>query len=181
MARENKAKYAILGMLSGDQASGYDIKKKMAETTNHFWYEGDSSIYPALKQLLKNEYVSFWLENETSDKPKKVYAITDSGKALLKSWLEKPPEPTKDRDELLLKLFFGWNVSKDISIYHIKNYKQKYEKGLLQYKKYYEHVLQNQQTKKTKYYLLTIKAGIISSEAAIKWCDEAINLLSATD
>ncbi len=177
MARENKTKYAILGMLASGEASGYDLKKKMHESTNHFWYEGDSSIYPALKQLLEDKFVDVHIENKETDKPKKVYIITDQGKSLLEAWLKKEPEPTKDRDELLLKLFFGWNVPSMVSIDHIKEYKLRHEQDLVQYKRYYDRASNAEQTPKMKHHLLTIKAGIISAEAIISWCNEAIETL----
>ena len=70
MAKENKTQYAILGILAMSPGSGYDIKKLMNKSTNYFWYEGDSSIYPGLNKLYKEGCVDFEWANETSDKPK---------------------------------------------------------------------------------------------------------------
>jgi DNA-binding PadR family transcriptional regulator len=50
MAKPNKTRYALLGFLLMQDATGYDIKKLMERSTNNFWRETDSSIYPILKQ-----------------------------------------------------------------------------------------------------------------------------------
>src|SRR5258707_12735330 len=52
MAKENKSRYALLGMLSIRPGSGYDIKKFMEQSTSNFWHESYGQIYPLLKQLV---------------------------------------------------------------------------------------------------------------------------------
>jgi len=71
MAKPNKTRYAVLGMLSMQPSSGYEIKKMMEQSTDHFWREGDSSIYPILKQLLEEGMLTCEVGNAESDKPKK--------------------------------------------------------------------------------------------------------------
>ena len=52
MTKENKSKYALLGILSMCPGSGYDIKKLMEQSTSNFWSESYGQIYPILKQLV---------------------------------------------------------------------------------------------------------------------------------
>lgn len=177
MAKENKTQYAILGILSMGPFSGYDIKKIMAKSTNYFWNEGDSSIYPGLNKLYESGCVDFEWANETSGKPKKIYSITDKGEAALKAWLEKTPELPKERDELLLKLFFGEHISDQTIIDHIKQHRAEYEQRLMHYKELYQQSLAVEQTRAIIHRQLTIKAGITSAEAAIRWYDEALETL----
>ena len=54
MAKANKSRYAILGMLALEAASGYQIKKEMEESTSNFWHESYGQIYPILKLLTEN-------------------------------------------------------------------------------------------------------------------------------
>ena len=44
MAKENKSKYAVMGVLSICPASGYDIKKFMECSTSNFWSESYGQI-----------------------------------------------------------------------------------------------------------------------------------------
>ena len=53
MSKENKSRYALLGMLSLTSMSGYDLKKAIDLSVRHFWQENYAQIYPMLKQLTK--------------------------------------------------------------------------------------------------------------------------------
>ena len=114
----NKTQYAILGALSIQPMSGYEIKKMMAGSTNYFWSESNGQIYPTLAKLAKAKLVTIE-EQMTGSKQRKVYSLTKSGKNSLQQWLRESVEYSPQRDELLLKLFFGKNISPKISINHI--------------------------------------------------------------
>ena len=177
MSRENKARYAILGILSSGHASGYDIKKNMEKSTNHFWGESDSSIYPALKKLYEDKCVTCKIANEDSGKPKKVYAITKRGQLELEIWLQQEPERSKRRNELLLKIFFGWNVPSSVCIKHIQAMKLKCEQAESFYQTFYKKKAERPKNRKEIHQLLTLRNGILLNQATIKWCDEALEAL----
>ncbi|MHB1949322.1 MAG: PadR family transcriptional regulator [Gammaproteobacteria bacterium] len=178
MAKPNKTRYALLGFLSMQDATGYDIKKQMEHSTNYFWRETDSSIYPILKQLLEEGMVSCKIGNEDSGKPKKIYSITEDGYREFLDWLDESPVLEQQRNELLLKVFFGWNLDKKITIDHIKKFQQQsiiIDENYKSIEKKAPSVnsLNNEQL----YQYLTLKAGMAFSEARLKWSKEAIKLL----
>lgn len=180
MARSNKTRYALLGFLSMGSSSGYDIKKHMERSTNHFWREGDSSIYPILKQLLNEGMVTCDLTNTQSDKPKKVYTITNEGQRALEEWLLEAPGLFKSRNELMLKVFFGWNVDREVTLGHLKNYRRMVKTRLDQYRIWAKKTPSTKTISNDKLHrFLTLRAGIIYSEASLKWCDEAMGLLES--
>lgn len=180
MARTNKARYAVLGSLMLKSASGYDIKKMMERSTDHIWKEGDASIYPVLKQLLAEKLVVCTIKNAVNGRSKKIYSITKAGKALFGQWLIADPEPFQNRNELLLKVFFGASGNDPkIIISHIENYRAQNIKIMRQYKA--SPLVQNGEAGKLSdkelYQFLTLKSGIMHAETRIKWCDEAIKRL----
>jgi len=177
MIRSNKTRFAVLGILSINASSGYDIKKTMEKCTNHFWREGDGSIYPVLKQLLKEEMVTCKLGNEASDKPKKIYTITKKGKIELKEWLDEDPVLFQSRNELMLKVFFGANLNSDVTVNHIKKFRRQVKSNLDYYKEIAKNKIENNLSGHDLYQYLTLQAGILYSEASIKWCDESLKLL----
>ncbi|QGG46743.1 helix-turn-helix transcriptional regulator [Heliorestis convoluta] len=65
---------------------GYDIMIRLAEfginTVDH------GTVYRTLRQLEKDGHVSSSWENSQSGPSRRIYSITDSGKALLDTWLE---------------------------------------------------------------------------------------------
>lgn len=177
MAKSTKTKYAVLGMLSFGPSSGYDIKKAMEMSTNHFWREGDGSIYPILKQLLDEGLVTLQLANAESDKPKKVYSISSDGQRELEDWLSEDPVLLPQRNELLLKVFFGGNVDKTVTIQHIQQYKN----ICLSLQNKYQTIEKSHFSGKLEdakiFQYLTLKAGIMHSMAGIEWCNEALRIL----
>jgi PadR family transcriptional regulator, regulatory protein AphA len=108
MPKENRTKFAILGMLDLCPMSGYDIRKMSAISISHFWKEDYGHIYPTLKLLLDEGLATKEEESSGEGKPgRHLYSITPNGKEILVAWLGEPPNPPNLRIELLLKVFFG--------------------------------------------------------------------------
>lgn len=91
MANEKKIDYVILGILSHENLTGYDIKKRLDSRLKFFWNASYGSIYPTLARL---EEMNMIIRDKHDDKQKGreriVYAITDDGKTYLYEWLKKP-------------------------------------------------------------------------------------------
>ena len=98
--------YVILGMVSHEARSGYEIKATVDNTTRFFWAASYGQIYPELKRLSEAGLVE-GIDASRGDRKRTVYAITADGEAELKDWLRKPPEISEMREEGLLKLFFA--------------------------------------------------------------------------
>jgi DNA-binding PadR family transcriptional regulator len=98
--------YVILGMVSREPRSGYEIKALVDNTTRFFWAASYGQIYPELKRLSEARLVE-GVDASRGDRKRTVYTITADGEAELKDWLRKPPETTEMREEGLLKLFFS--------------------------------------------------------------------------
>jgi PadR family transcriptional regulator, regulatory protein AphA len=99
--------YVILGMLSLEPRSGYDIKQLADLSTRHFWATSYGQIYPELrglsvKGLIKAEDASKGARQRT------IYHLTPKGREVLHSWVADPAAKNLEiRDEMLLKLFFA--------------------------------------------------------------------------
>jgi PadR family transcriptional regulator, regulatory protein AphA len=98
--------YVILGMLSREPRSGYEIKAAVDGSTRFFWAASYGQIYPELKRLSEAGLV-VGVDSPTGGRKRTVYEITDDGAGELKAWLRRPPETFEMRDEGLLKLFFA--------------------------------------------------------------------------
>jgi len=98
--------YVILGMVSREPRSGYEIKAAVDNTTRFFWAASYGQIYPELKRLSEAGLVE-GIDASRGDRKRSVYAITADGEAELKDWLRQPPETAEMREEGLLKLFFS--------------------------------------------------------------------------
>jgi DNA-binding PadR family transcriptional regulator len=98
--------YVILGMVSREARSGYEIKAAVDESTRFFWAASYGQIYPELKRLSKAGLLE-GIDAPRGERKRTVYAITDAGMAALRDWLRQPPQTSEMREEGLLKLFFS--------------------------------------------------------------------------
>ena len=90
MARKtSRTLYAILGLLSKGSASGYDLKKELEKPRYHFWNESYGQIYPMLHRLHKEGWAELEVEHQDSGPDRKIYSLTDSGRAHLERWLRQ--------------------------------------------------------------------------------------------
>ena len=95
MANDKKLDCVILGLLSHEDLTGYEIKKKIDTALTFFWHASFGSIYPTLKELVNKGFAVKSDKKENSRNQIK-YAITNQGRNHLKKWLEIP----ENRDEL---------------------------------------------------------------------------------
>ena len=96
--------YAILGLLSWQPLSGYDLKKLISESSVMYWSGNNNQIYRALVQLHEADLVAFQVQQQESLPAKKVYSITEKGQAELRKWVLSTPEVPEIRNTFLVQL-----------------------------------------------------------------------------
>ena len=178
MGKENKSRYAILGVLSQGPMSGYDIKKFIELSISNFWSESYGQIYPILKQLTEEGLTSSHTEKQEGKPERYVYTLTDKGWDALREWLTEPAEYVVGRIEILLKLFFGRHTSVSTNIEHVQQFRA-LQVALLQKYAEIEKYINNVCIDETErlYSLITLNYGRCESEALIGWCDETLAIL----
>ena len=105
--RLKPSSYLILGMLERGVQTGYAIKRTVDLSTRFFWAASLAQVYPELAALEKGGYVLSTNEPQGA-RPRKVYRLTDKGRAAYRKWLRSERTPDFEfRDEGLLRLFFA--------------------------------------------------------------------------
>jgi DNA-binding PadR family transcriptional regulator len=97
--------YAILGELALRPWTTYELAAEMRRNLHYFWPRAESLIYAEVKRLAalglaeaRREYVG--------RRRRTTYAITPSGEAAVRAWLDTPPtRPTLECDGLLRMIF----------------------------------------------------------------------------
>jgi PadR family transcriptional regulator, regulatory protein AphA len=178
MAKVNKSRYALLGLLSICPGSGYDIKKFMEQSTSNFWNESYGQIYPILKQLEEEGLATSHTEKQEGKPERYVYTLTDEGQEELRHWLTEPIEHTVERNELLLKLFFGRQNSVAGNIEHVQQFRALQEQLLRKYKDIEGYLKANcANNPDLCYSLITVRYGILRCQAVLTWSEETIDIL----
>lgn len=177
MATEKKLDCVILGLLSHEELTGYEIKKRMDTTLKYFWGASYGSIYPTLSDLV-DRGLAIKRADKESKRNKLIYTITEEGKIYLKEWLKLPVEKDILRYETLLKLFFGNEAGAKQIMIHINAFQEKIEKEI-PFLLYAEENLKKhiKEDSTHKYYLLTVQFGLKTYHAYLDWCKEAIEIL----
>ena len=172
MKNYNHTTYAILGILTTKCRSGYDIKQFIDQSLNHFWKISYGQIYPTLKLMVEEGLAEVQTSTHQGKPDRKEYFLTLKGKETLKNWLAQPIQQIPiERNEILLKLFFGRYQSKDNKEFLLEDYKQKLNARYQTYVEI-EQMISNYKDndEDAQYWLFTLDYGKRVTEAAIDWC-----------
>lgn len=179
MAMKNKTRYAILGILTLSDCTGYDIKKYCDRIISYFWHENYGHIYPVLSSLVA-EGVVLQTEAEEGSR-RKVYRITDAGRREFMDWLALTPETQPPRSEFLLKLSFSNNMPKESTLRMIAEYRQAHAAKLEKYREMEKYLVEKGAetilSGKSFCALAPLRYGVLSAEATVRWCDEMTEAL----
>lgn len=178
MAQKNMTAYVILGLLAHEEASGYDLKKKIDMAISHFWEVGYGQLYPTLKALEEEGAIVGTAASSAKGPDRIVYQITKAGEQKLTDWLALPHAEEHLRYEILLKLFFGHLSSPEQNIARIEDFRRRHLHDLELmdlFKKNLAAVFAD--SPDHLYYYLTALFGDYVYKAYLAWCDEAVTLI----
>ena len=99
--------YLVLGLVERCQpATPYDIKRAAQDSTDNFWTVAHTQLYSECSRLAREGLLDE--RQEQTGRRRKLYRITDAGRAAFDAWRSKPVgEALELRDPGILKLFFG--------------------------------------------------------------------------
>lgn len=104
MAHVSTLGYALLSLLTRGPATGYELTRLMRRPFGYFWVAQHSQIYPELAKLAASGHVDVQEGRGPGPRAKKIYTLTESGRAALAGWLPEPPA-FAPRSELVLKAY----------------------------------------------------------------------------
>jgi PadR family transcriptional regulator, regulatory protein AphA len=173
--------YAILGFLNYHPYTGYDLKKIFDTSIRHFWPADQSQIYRTLSKLTENG----WAEMEKvpqDDRPdRKVYHITESGRAALREWVAGPPPLDLPRSAPLIQVFFSGQLSNEEILEKFEGYAAIMRAILSQYGQVPAQLGPYQQEitspREHFFWMLTLENGLASMRANLQWAESVVERL----
>ena len=161
--------FLILGILTGEDATGYELKKQIETTFGVFYKASFGSLYPALKRLAQKNCVTAY-EAPRGARPRTVYHITDEGKTRFHEWLTAPMQVLDGTNPNLAKVYFFDRLPAD----ERQSQLLEYEQNNLAYLRRLESLEQQFQAMGTAeevyYRLSTLYYGIRVTRDTIAWC-----------
>jgi len=175
---------ALLGLLSYKPMTGYDLKKMFDTSISNFWYASLSQIYRELGVLEEKGLLIATIEPQSDRPDKKIYSITESGKAAFQDWMRTFPEKLskEKRDEFTLRVFFGSNLSRDELVEEFKRFRKEKEDQMEVIKNLF--LLPDRLNDQMKllpddkmYWKFVLRKAQLSLEMLIGWTDECLEEL----
>lgn len=175
--------YIILGLLTEEELSGYDVQLVFRKELRHFFTSpAKSQIYSELRHLEACGLATSQEIPQTQRPDKRLYRITPQGQKVVRDWLAATaPEPEMYRSPLLLRLFFGDLVDPEVLIAHLVAHRRTLVKELGQYEAYatelQEQVHKSSTDTSQLFPLLVLQCTIAQHRAALDWVAESIEKL----
>lgn len=163
--------HSILAVISFRPSTGYDIKAEFEhEAAGLFWGMSYGSIYPKLKKLVDQGYITV-IESETEGRKKKLYELTGKGWIELESWLAKRPESPSIQDELFIKIA-AWHDEMDLSILsgHLKARAEESQEVL----NFVKEWKQNNTSYISSIGMMAMRYAELKLEAELQWIEESL-------
>ncbi len=177
MAKDRKIDVVILGLLSHEDMTGYDIKKRLDGAIGFFWKGSFGNIYPALTSMEKEGFVTKKKSSKSGGRERIPYQITRRGIETLRAWLKEEQASNELRYETLLKLYFGGAADRSIALRNIEIFEEDVKRNLAVLNMYKDNLEKVLDEEDHIFYYLTVTFGIDNYEAYLKWCVRAKSLL----
>lgn len=96
-----------LGLLTRQEATGYDIKKVFEAELSYFYEASFGSIYPALTKLTEEGLLTCTEQPQDKRPDKKIYRITPAGRLVFLDALKQQPGRDHVRSDFLATVLFA--------------------------------------------------------------------------
>ncbi len=170
--------HAILGLLQNEPMTGYDLKTRaFDQSIGHFWPADQAQIYRTLDKLTEEGWVESHLEIQEDRPNRKIYHITDTGRAELHRWLLTAQSLPANRQPFLIQVFFAKDLSNETIINLMEQQLELHQSRLAEYQEIPLPPLGDPSlTRDQTLRRLTLESGIKVEEARIAWLEEAIEI-----
>ncbi len=179
-------KHALLGLLTYQPMTGYELKQYFDTTVKHFWSAELSQIYPTLKTLEEEGWVEKHVQIQENRPNRKVYEITREGRDEFRRWMREPARLPDQRDPFLIKVFFGTELPAEDMLILLRREMEEHQKALAfddtEMRQKIQHASQHEEysTRHALYWTLTLEMSMAYRRAYIQWCKDAMRMLEST-
>ena len=179
MPRDNKSQYAILGKLSKQDLSGYDLINFFKKVSHCYWSESNAQVYGMLKRFEEQGLVTATDDKNSGARKRRVYSITDKGMQHLKEWLAQPTNSCMYRDELMLKLSCGQHMSQELIIKQLQDFRRQILEQLEDQQRIVDHIADDHDGRDDQAYLMMVYDYVgMGLKTKLQWVDKQLSDLA---
>ncbi|HEY1660424.1 MAG TPA: PadR family transcriptional regulator [Candidatus Sulfotelmatobacter sp.] len=164
----------LLGLLTVEPMSGYDLGQAVRDSIGHFWNESYGQIYPNLKRMAASGLIAGKAGPQQGRHGRQVYSITRKGRERLAAWLAVEPQPEVSRNELLLKLFFGVQATPQVVTGFVERMAESERRILERFGELETEIARLAKYPDAPYWRMALRFGQIELEAHQRWAKETL-------
>ncbi len=172
--------HAILGILSVMPMTGYELKTQaFDQSVAHFWQADQSQIYRTLGKMEEDGWLTYELEVQDGRPNRKVYHLTDAGRAELARWLRTPQPLPVNREAFLIQLFFGASLTNEELLELVAGQRTGHAARLAGYEQIPIPPLEDPSLDRMRtLWRLTLDLGIAIEHARLAWLDQCAAVIA---
>lgn len=172
--------HAILVSLCEKAGSGYELARRFDRSIGYFWAATHQQIYRTLRAMESDGWVHVTVVEQTGRPDKKVYTVSDAGRAELARWIGEPlsgrgssvaDNRTRDLAVKVRAAAYG-----DVDAVHTQATSLRAERAALldTYREFEKRQFPDPAalTGSALHQYLVLRGGIRAEESAIGWLDE---------
>jgi DNA-binding PadR family transcriptional regulator len=178
-------RHALLAALLEGEASGYQLAKRFDVSVANFWSATPQQLYRELDRAEGDGLVRARLVRQQRRPDKRVFTLTDAGRAELRRYTGTSAKPVAMRDELLVKVQAIDVGDAPAVTKELMARRQRAQAKLATYDRLLADMLDGRdeetferQSERIGPYL-TLMGGRMYEQANIRWCTAALEVLSS--
>jgi PadR family transcriptional regulator AphA len=174
-------RYAVLTLLDIEPGSGYDLKRRFERSVSHFWSASHQQMYRELHKLHSEGLLDCTEQAQAGKPDKKIYRLTDSGRQLLREWVQQPAPAQKIREPFLLQLFAGHHLNREQVRAAVERSMHEHRQLLRSYLEQDEKFRSRDQALQQRLWLShqTLLLGIEAEKTWLEWGEKLLKELDA--
>lgn len=153
----------VLGFLTRDPMSGWDLSHAITESVGNFWNVTRSQIYRELNSLEAQGLVA--PVGALGPRDRRVYRVTPAGRRAFKRWVARDLEEETRRVPVLLTTFFGDSMPPKRLAAILDEHREELTAQLAEYRTIEKHLVDD------PYAQATARYGIAYCRMALRWID----------
>ncbi|PWC08469.1 PadR family transcriptional regulator [Mycetocola zhujimingii] len=170
-----KLRHAVLGLLSLQPQSGYDLGRAFAGSVAHFWYADQSQIYRLLDDLDAEGAITTEVIRQKGRPDRRVHSLTDTGREELDAWLRSPLDVQRPKNAFLARLFFAGSLSPE----HVRRLLDEAEDLVTDSRERLRTIEHSASTLDEVVQNATLQFGISHAETTLAWIAETREAVAA--
>lgn len=158
-------KHGILALLDDGPSHGYQLKTDFESRTGGAWLVNVGQVYSTLRRLERDGLVA--PAGDTDDE-RRVYRITEGGRAALEGWFAQPVvAESPPRDELAIKVLLAVAAE----AVDVTGVLQRQRTATIEQLQEYTRLKRQADPDRELPFLLLLDALVLKAEAEIRWLD----------